>query len=264
VASFLTNSYVASILSNIATLVIAGLPGGAWYLLRRRRLRAFFGLRRTRRVFIYASRVDVPKWGSRGIDGSPRSFAGIATPDYEAKLIANINGFFGGFTPRILRWQNIPLLRWADIDVQALASPASKEEIRRDGTVITIGSPAYNLVSRSVEEDFDAPVRFANDNAELATRAGTPVGGTTNGVAQRVVDQTTGQVAFYLAGPSVAGTTAAAKYLLRDWRRLAKQHPSGQFYEVLRATSNDGDYVVVSDQPNQRTPRGGRWRRRKT
>ncbi len=209
-ASLLTNSYVANILSNIATIAIVALPGGAWYMLsRRRKLLAFFGLRRPRRVFVYTSRLDVPCGGSLGIDRSPRSFAGIATPDYEVKLIANINGFFGSFTLRFLRWRTAPLLRWADIEVQTLVSPASKEEIRRDGTVITIGSPAYNAVSQAVEDDFDAPVRFVKDNLELATRTGTPVGDAANGVVQRVVDPTTGQVAFYLAGCAAAGCSGA-------------------------------------------------------
>jgi hypothetical protein len=248
VARFLANAYVASILSNVLTIVILAAPGAMWYLVSyRRRFLTFFGLRKTRRVVVYTSRIDVPYGSSVGVDGRRRTFAGITTPDYEARLIADINAFFGNLALPFLRWRAAPLLRWADIEVRTLVSPISADEIRRDGTIITIGSPAYNVVSGSAEDEFGAPVRFVKDNNEMATRTGTPVGVATNGAIQRIVDGTTGQVVFYLAGPSITGTTAAVRCLLRDWRQLAKRHRSGGFFAVVQATSKGGDYLVVAD-----------------
>jgi hypothetical protein len=231
------------ILSNIVSLVIVGALVGTWYLLRRRPLLVFFGLKRSHRVVIYPSRLKVQS--SLGVDDIERSFGATATPEYEAKIIAEITAFFERFTPRIFRWLDAPLLRWGDIKVE-VAWPASKEEIEHNSTLIVIGSPGYNLVSKAVELDFNAPVRFASDNCELATRAGVPIGGAAFGVVQRVKDRTAGQVAFYLAGPSAEGTTAAANYLLQEWRRLAKRHRRCEFYEVVQATGRQGEqYVVV-------------------
>jgi hypothetical protein len=66
-----------------------------------------------------------------------------------------------------------------------------------------------------VEEDLEAVVRFANGNAALETRGGRQVGNAASGMILRAVNLTTSQVVFCLAGPSVAGTTAAANYRLR-------------------------------------------------
>jgi len=229
------------ILSNIASLVVVGAPASAWYLVVRRRRLAFFGLRDTSRVVIYASRLYVPSGASLGPDGRRRTFQGIATPDYESTVIASIQGFFAG----LARFWRRTGLRWGDIDVQSLVSPASKEGIDREATLITIGSPGYNVVSRMVEEDLGTLVRFANDNCDLATPDGTLVGDAACCFVQRITSRTTGQVVFYVAGPAAEGTTAAVHYLRREWRQLAKRYRRGQsFYEVLRLTGAER-YVVI-------------------
>jgi len=229
------------VLSNITSLVVVGGPASAWYLAVRRRRLAFFGLRDTRRVTLYASRLYVPSGTSLGTDGRRRTFEGIATPDYESTLIASIEGFFAGLA-RVWRRTG---LRWGDIDVQALVSPASKEGIDRAATLITIGSPGYNVVSGMVEEDLGPLVRFANDNRDLVAADGTPVGDAACCFVQRVTSQTTGQVVFYVAGPAAEGTTAAVNYLRREWRQLAKRHRGGRsFCLVLRLTGAE-QYAVI-------------------
>jgi hypothetical protein len=253
VPSFFTNVYVAGILSNLIALVIVAVLGGVSYWLFLRRVLVFFGLPRKgiRRVLIYTSRLDVPLGASRGIDGSLRSFRGTSVPGYETRIVEQFADFFtrGSHHNR--------LLHWADIEVKSLASPASKADIWREGTLITIGSPGYNIVSGAAEDDFNAPVRFTNDNSELATRDGDRVGGTYAGVAMRTVRPTTGQVVFYLAGPSERGTTAAVNYLLSEWRALAKRqrewrglrrHLKDQFYTVVEATSEDGEQYTITKQ----------------
>jgi len=155
-----------------------------------------------------------------------------------------LRDFFGRFTPRIRR-RGVPLLGWADVKVEALVSPPSPSELKRAGTVITIGSPGYNVASQFVEENLDPPVRFANDCSELALRSGDRVGDAGSGVAERLVDRTTGQVLFYLAGPSIAGTSAAAKYLVNDWRQLRRRQRRGLPYQVVQALSPDGEHYTV-------------------
>jgi hypothetical protein len=138
-------AFWVGVLSNIVSLLIVGAAVGVWYLLRRRPLLAFFGLQRRHRVVIYPSRLKVES--SRGVDGTSRSFGAMATPEYEAKIIAEITGFFDRFTPRILRWLNALLLRWGDVKVD-VAWPASKDEIEHECTFILLGSPGYNLYPR--------------------------------------------------------------------------------------------------------------------
>ena len=56
------------------------------------------------------------------------------------------------------------------------------------------------------------------------TRGGRQVGNAASRMILRAVNPTTSRVVFYLAGLSVAGTTAAANCLLREWPRLAKRY----------------------------------------
>ena len=138
-------------------------------------------------------------------------------------------------------------MRWTDISVRTSVSPETKAEIGKAATLIVIGSPGYNVVSRAVEEDFDVEVTFARDNAVLVHRDTGPLDKTGGlGLVQRVTNHTTGQTAFYLAGPSTPGTIAAATYLLREWRQLAKRHRARPFHEIVRASSVDGDQYVVA------------------
>jgi len=240
---------------NIASAVAIGLAGFAWYQMARRRRLAFFGLGGDAdRVVVYASRLCIPRWTSLGPDSSRRSFEGVATPEYEAIKVADIQGFFGGLG-RVWRTTG---LRWGDIQVKALIAPAAREDVDREATLITIGSPGYNVVSEMVEEQSDTLVRFANDNNNLAKRDKTVVGGADACFVQRLVSPATGQTIFWLAGPTKDGTTAAVDYLLRNWRKLSRRYRRDRsFCEVLRRTRS-GYYVLMEQFPTteQRRVRG--------
>jgi hypothetical protein len=95
---------------NVASAVVIGALAAVWFLVLRRRRLAFFGLRGNRRVVIYASRLYVPTGSSLGPDGHARMFQGVATPNYEATVVASIQGFFAGLG-RV--WQRTGL-RWGD------------------------------------------------------------------------------------------------------------------------------------------------------
>jgi hypothetical protein len=230
-------------LSNIAAVVLIGVPASTWYLVLRRRRLAFFGFRGTSRVILYASRLYVPSGASLGSDGRPRTFQGIATPDYESTLIASVEGFFASLAHP---WRRTGL-RWGDINVQASVSPAVRYQIDREVTLITIGSPGYNVVSGMVEEDLGSFVQFANDNRELVAADGVPVGDGACFFVQRVTSQATGQVVFYVAGPAAEGTTAAVNYLLRNWRQLAKRYGSDRSFCVLLRLISTDQYTVIRD-----------------
>jgi hypothetical protein len=238
----------ANLVADFIWLILVAAVVGLWYLQRRRRVLKFFGLQNHRRVVIYASRLYVKLCGSLGPDGTPRSFRGIASPGYEAELVADIEVFFDRFAP-LLRWHGTPLLKWADITVDALVSPPPGQ-IEPRYTLIAIGSPGYNVVSETIEANFAAPVTFVSDNAALAL-SGVPQEDPDGllGAVQRLVNATTGQVAFYVAGPTAEGTTAATKYLLREWKHLAKRYPGGSFYVIVRARAGGAQCDLVTASP---------------
>jgi hypothetical protein len=221
---------------------------GLWYTTRRRKLLKFFGLQNHRRVVIYASRLDVVSGGSLRLDRSGGSFQAIATPEYEVNLIAAIKVFFDR-SARFLKWQGTPLLSWADINVEAVVSPPAPDQIEPRDTFIAIGSPGYNSASQAIEADFAAIVRFVNDNAALALSGGEPLRDPALGAVQRLANTTTGQVAFYVGGPSAEGTTAATNYLLREWKHLAKRYSSCPFYVIVSATAGGARYDLVAATP---------------
>ena len=98
----------------------------------------------------------------------------------------------------VIRWSGAALLRWSDVDVVVKVSPASKDDIEPSATLITIRSPAYNIVSETVQQEWASPVRFISDDGALVVRKDrSPILGI--GALQRVVRTATGQVAFYVA-----------------------------------------------------------------
>lgn len=209
----------ANIVANIATALLIVLAARAWFWGTRRRLYALFGLTKDRpRIVIYTSRLFVTEGGSLGPDSTPRRFVGEAIPNYEAELIKDFGAFFA--SSPVIRWSGAAWLRWADVEVVVQVSPASAADMDRSATLITIGSPGYNTVTEAVEQ-WGAPVQFAADNGLLRLPDGTQLN-VNAGVLQRVVHPSTGQVAFYAAGPTAPGTSAAAQALIRDWKQLRK------------------------------------------
>jgi hypothetical protein len=246
--------YWVSVSENIVAAVIWSVLVAATvffvYWFRRRRVLKFFGLQNHARVVIYASRLWVPAYTSLGPDGQERSFEGIASPGYEAKLIAKMYIFFDGWAP-LPKWAGS--LSWENIAVEPVVSPPPGE-IEQHATLIAIGSPGYNIVSEAIESDLAPPVRFARneagyDNSALELPRGSVLDDPFNGAVQRLVNTSTGQVAFYVGGPSAAGTTAATNYLLREWKTLAKRPLDRPFYVIVNARVEGEQYDVVAASP---------------
>jgi hypothetical protein len=137
--------------SNAIFLVIVVLLGGITYVVvRRRALISFFALRKSRRLVIYSSTLRIPSGGSAGVDGRPRTFQGIAIPDYEVTAATKLQSIFASAAPGvsgISGW--LRHLRFVDLDVVVEASPRDRDDVTRQDTFVTIGSPGYNAGSRA-------------------------------------------------------------------------------------------------------------------
>ena len=215
---------------------------------KRRRLRRFFGLRGGG-ITLYTSTLHVLQFGSTGWDGAPRSFNSRATPSAEANVIADFQRAFSTFAAQSLATSG-PLrhLRVVDIECSAEPSPSTMEEVVRGRTFLTVGSPAYNTASALVEQEFNPIGRFAPTMVEIVLPDGYPESDELCGFVVRCEHPRSGQVAFYAAGPSEAGTVAAARYLLENWTDLAKRRRDQSVFCVLiRATTSDGrSYEVLA------------------
>jgi hypothetical protein len=169
-----------------------------------------------------------------------RSYSGGAVPDYETHLIADIQHFFDSVTPSFRqRGGRLRFLRWADLNIEIVPSPASTDMLPPAGPLLAIGSPAYNAASQAIEEAAGTLARFAEDNRSVQVMNGALIRDPAVAFVQRTVNAA-GQTAFYVAGPSTRGTSGATRYLLTQWRELARRYRGSRpFCVVLRITSAD-------------------------
>jgi hypothetical protein len=215
------NSYVVNVLSNFITLALLVFLGFVVQRLAgRRALLKFFRIQKTKRINLYLSNLSVVAGGALGVDRKPRSFGETAIPFAESQFIGLFQRLFNRLVPGLegqpgpLRWLSI-----SDVDVSPLVSPLQEESIDKSTTAISLGSPAYNVVSRWAEDGLGAIGRFAHDNRALAIEGLPPLTDTRQGFIQRVVDSG-GTTCFYAAGCSTLGTIGAAYFLATKWRYL--------------------------------------------
>jgi hypothetical protein len=241
-------SVALGILGNVLTvLVLFALGYVMFYASRRAKLVKFFHLRKNRAITLYTSSLNVLSGGSHGVDGVPRSYQGPAIPTMESLVIADFQRTFASVAPSKLEASGyLSHLRFTDISCAAEPSPSSLAQVVRDRTLLTIGSPAYNVASLFVEREFAPIGKFGSDFLDLDLPAGYPPSDVLCGFVVRAHHPTTKQVAFYAAGPSAPGTVAAARYLLEHWQDLAKSHePDQPFCVLVKALNVDGTSYVV-------------------
>lgn len=168
-------------------------------------------------------------------------FGASALPLYEAKLIPIFQRLFNFVIPCV---ESQPgFLKWlfiSDVTVEVLPSPVNQGEVERNSTFIAVGSPGYNIASKRIEDSLHSLARFTTNNQALQLSGVPPLTDTRCSFVQRVIDQTTGQTAFYVAGMSILATTGTAYFFVNRWKYLAKRFPNNKpFCIMLRITSND-------------------------
>ncbi len=246
------NDFALGIAVNLASAVLVFvIVWGFLFLSRRAQLVDFFHVRR-HGITLYTSTLNVKRFGSTDAQGQPRSFQGPALPIGEALVIADyertLSSYaFGGLA--IMRW-----LRFVDVDVSVDPSPGTSAAVERSRTLLSLGSPGYNTASELIEAEFTPLGWFANPS-EIAVLDGPPTDSLT-GMLLRAVHPTTGQVGFYAAGPSEVATVTAARYLLSNWRTLARQYPSTRPFCIVVQADFSGGATVLHQTP---APRSTPW-----
>jgi hypothetical protein len=237
----LTNQYVVNVLSDFITLTITALIGVTLYRITgRRKLQAFFGIR-DKRVVIYLSNLNVPLGGALDHRGQRRSYGGDAIPEYEARLVPVFYRLFNAQVPGLKDFPGIlKRLRFSDIEVEIQAAPPSASDVEQKSTFVAVGSHGYNAATEAIEKQFN-PTTRVDPNGFVVMSENHPFGDSSFAVVQRLRDSSTGQSAFYLAGSSSQGTTAAVRFLVTNWSDLHRRHPRGEaFCKIVQALSSDG------------------------
>ena len=133
-------------------------------------------------------------------------------------------------------WIKALLLVSEDVEVQP--APGQVQQIDQEGTIVSLGSPGYNVVSGAIETDCDSPVKFVQGNTTIQLPGNVRITNPRQSVVLRLL--TGDRYWFYAAGLSEAGTAAAAHYLAKSWKHLDRRYrQSPSFFFAIEFFGND-------------------------
>ena len=151
-----------NIVSNFLFVLLGLLIGWAILkVLRRDKLLYFFGVASSRRIVIYISNLRVQSFGAIGIDNVNRSYQGSTAAFYELQSAIKLRDLFNYLLPSLSEKPGLlAKLLISDILVQVLHSPLQKSQLDNSSPFIAMGSPAFNVASKYIEEELQSQVKF--------------------------------------------------------------------------------------------------------
>lgn len=243
--NLINDPYFQNIASDFIYLFIILFIGWLIYLsTHRSKLLKFFGLKENKKIILYTSNLKITPGlnsGAIGVDQIVRNFSENAIPVYEVNLIAIYQRLFNFIIPGI---NSLPFLLKqllnSDIEVEVLPSPLTVGEVEKEISIISIGSPGYNIASSYIEKDCHSKGVFVDDNQALSLSRDQKFTDIHAGFIQRAINTNTGQFTFYVAGMTSRGSTGAALYLASKWKYLANKYPNSEpFCIIINVTSAD-------------------------
>jgi hypothetical protein len=128
---------------------------------KRKKLLKFFGIEKSKKLTIFTSNLIVEKYGSLGANGVRYSFQGTAIPNEESKAATSLQSLFNYFLPsQVEKPSFLSKLLISDIDVMIFPSPVEGNLIEQNASIISLGFPPYNLISRFIENSFHPLARL--------------------------------------------------------------------------------------------------------
>lgn len=229
----------AGVTANVVFVALTIGIGIVVLVIRRRALLRFWGIREVKKIRIYISHLRIIQGGALDAGGTPRSYQGSVVTQLESEMGALLKSLFFAIVPgRAVQpgWIQALLLVSADVEVQP--APGQVQQIDQEGTVVSLGSPGYNVVSGAIETNCNSPVKFLQGNTAIQLPGNVRI---TNPRQSIVVRLLTGdRYWFYAAGLSEAGTAAAAHYLAKAWKHLDRRYrQSPSFFVALEFSGND-------------------------
>lgn len=226
---------VIEIIANIVFLALTIIIGWSGFLLlRRRRLLSFFELEKSKRISIYLSNLQIIKNGSIGTDGKPGLYNGTAVVFNEVTRAIELRNMFSYQIPGLNQQPGfLKYLLVADIDQMIQAAPQIEDDIDTASTLITFGSPAYNVVSKWVEDKLLPPMKFCIHPWSIEIDGVPPIRHLRQAFIQRVYDPLNKRMVFYIAGLSEIGTVGAIHFLMTKWPTLRRMYGDSIPFSIL-------------------------------
>ena len=171
------NSYFVNVVSEfiaIFLLISAGVI--IYHFSRRRHLLQFFNIAGSKRIIIYLSHLRIIPGGALGVDDQQRSFGESAIPLTEVRLIHVFQRLFNFIVPGV---ETLPgflkSMLISDVDVLIVPSPLTTGDVERGDTLVSIGSPGYNMASNHVETSLHPAAIFADNNSAISISGLQPI-----------------------------------------------------------------------------------------
>lgn len=211
-----------------------------WVLPKYKKLTQFFGISTKHpRLRVYFSRLNIPVGGSVDAQGTPRSYSGVAIPEYEFGIMESLLQPFLMLQPRWMPEAFVKRLRtWGLLTVPDIifeASPSKEQDIKSDNLAL-VGSQAYNEGTKYYLSRGNPYLTLVFDNqgpAVIVARGkskGEKITTDTDlAILLRIKDDEHGTNVFVGAGLGVNGTRAAIEYLANNWEALEKNYGAQEF-----------------------------------
>jgi acyl-CoA synthetase (NDP forming) len=205
---------------------------------------------RKKGLTIYLSHLRIKKGGAIDIDGIDRTFQGSAIAVGEARAASTLGNLFNFLIPGLENQHGIlRALSLRDVAVSIEVSPLNESDIPRDQTIVTVGSPGYNLVSKWAENNLNPLIRFDNENSEFKANTMPPVTDLKQGMVQVLWDADNNRRVFYVAGLSEQGTVAALLYLSLKWDDLSSNLGKNYKYACFVRLNNGHPTICSTVHP---------------
>jgi len=208
----------AGFIANLIFLVFTILIGWAFFLfVRRRKLLKFFGVVNSKKLIIYLSNIRVVEGGSIGIDDKRKNYSGNTVTLGEANMAGLIGELFNYLIPGLRHQPGIlKYLLVTDIQVYPTPSLLRIEDIDKSSSIVTFGSPGYNIVSEWIEQQLSPSIKFSNDNRNIHVDGLPDIADGRQAFVQRIYDADNRRMIFYTAGISALGTLGAIYFLVSE------------------------------------------------
>jgi len=233
----------------IYTLLIIVIGWGVYYITGRRKLLKFWGISDTKRLVIYLSNINVVKGGSRGLDNTYKTYSGLTVLYNEQNVASKFKEKFNYLVPSLSDSPSfLSKIFFADIQVGSKISPSIVSEVESVSSIISFGSPAYNIASSMIESCENSSVKFIEDMTCIQIKNVPNIKDPTNGFIQKLVinNDNNHRCLFYVAGLAEQGTIGAAHYLVDNWNVLQKKYKDNESFIILLRfpTSDYKNYTI--------------------
>lgn len=224
----------AGIVANILTVPILGTVLFVCYWWGGRlALKKFFGLADGGSLRIFVGHIQAKEAGPQGVVGVE-----------EFSAAKNLESLFKTTVPGLSAVSNsLRFLQLADLDVEVMPAKRGDPTITLDQSVISLGSPASNQASFLIENELGSPVRF--DSPAIKIPGLPPVASPNQAVIVKLCRDD--RCFFYVFAAPEQGTSAAARYLFRNWRTLRKKYGDRSSFYCLVGTANNGGAVAQGE-----------------